>query len=60
MPTVAFVATTALVIHYATAARVASLSGQLPAFAGTTVSGETLRSSDLRGKVAILNFWSPG
>jgi hypothetical protein len=59
-PTIAFGIFAAVALHYMTAARVVKLSGPLPAFSARTLSGETLNSDGLRGKVAILNFWSPG
>ena len=60
LPTVGFMVVGALALHYANAARVTPLSGELPAFMAPTTDGSTLRSSDLNGKVTILNFWSPG
>ncbi len=35
-----------------------SLGQPVPAFELTTFSGETIRSSDLAGKVVVLNFWA--
>ncbi len=31
-----------------------------PAFAGTTLDGETLTLANLRGRPVIVNFWGPG
>ena len=60
LPTVGFLVVGVLALHYANAARVTRLSGDLPAFTAATADGSTLRSADLNGKVTILNFWSPG
>ena len=60
LPTAGFMLLGALALHYANAARVTTLSGQLPAFSAPASDGTTIRSADLNGKVTILNFWSPG
>lgn len=36
------------------------LEGPLPEFSAATLAGARLTKADLKGKVAILNFWSPG
>ncbi len=58
--TIGFAVLAAVAVHYMTAARVVKLSGPLPPFSARALSGETLTNDALRGKVAILNFWSPG
>jgi hypothetical protein len=55
-----FVVVAVAVLHFVNAPRVKTLSGELPAFTAQTANGTTLRSEDLKGKVTLLNFWSPG